>query len=725
MFADVALPVPGLKPLTYRVPPELQIAPGSRVAVPLGNRVVTGVVVDVFSQAPGNVRRVKTVLRGFDPEPALTPDLLKLGKWMADYYFCSWGEALQAMLPGLYQPETEAWLGLSSPQPEASPPRGLARVLLERLQSGPLGRDDLLHELTSGAAQALRQLQRRGFVRAEKRPVSIGPDLPSGRPAPDQAAPLALTTHQTAAWKEIRKALEQPVYSPFLLHGVTGSGKTEIYLRAIERVLDQGRSAIFLVPEIALTIQIRERIVSRFGPQVEVLHSGLTGKERFRAWFRLRQGATRVVLGARSAVFAPLPNLGLIVVDEEFENSYKQEDAPRYHARDVAAVRARSSRAVLLMGSATPAIETYYNARLGRYRLLTLPERVDGKQLPEIRLVNMATEISPTRQPVFSQILLDEVERRLEAREQSILFLNRRGFAPVVMCPACGHVLLCTDCSLSLVYHRWDDRLHCHQCGRVFPPRPSCPKCGSACVRLAGAGTQRVEEELKRAFPRARVLRVDQDTTQQRGLAEEVFQRFARGEADILIGTQMVAKGFDFQNVTLVGVISADTALHLPDFRAEERTFQLLVQVAGRSGRGSQPGLVLAQTFQADHPIMKLAVTHEYGDFYHREIKQRQDLSYPPFCRLANIICRSVSADNARKTAERLAQRLQAGLGSRDQLLGPIPATRERIAKESRFQLLLKSPTPQSRKQVLSAMAGFKPAPRTRVVIDIDPLNML
>ncbi len=468
-------------------------------------------------------------------------------------------------------------------------------------------------------------------------------------------------------------------------------------------------------------------MTARFGQRVAVLHSQLAAGERARAWSRLRRGEATIALGARSAVFAPVARLGLIVVDEEPEAGYKQEDVPRYHARDVAAVRARALGAVLVMGSATPSVEAYANAEQGRTRLLTLPERVDGKRLPEVRLVDMGRELDAEgRVPLLSRALTDELEARLARREQSILLLNRRGYAPIVLCPACRHVLTCPDCSLALVYHQEGDRLHCHACGRVLPPRPACPKCGAACVRLAGAGTQRVEEELKRRFPGARTLRLDQDRVRRRGSLEDALGRFGPREPYNLGARLWWAKARFLPDVTLVGIVSADTALHLPDFRAEERTFQLVVQVAGRAGRGRVPGLVLVQTLNAEHPLMALARAQDYPAFYRRELEQRRDLAYPPFARLASVLCRGGNAAAVRRAAEQAVRRLRAAAGPRDLVLGPAPAARARVAGEDRYRILLKSATVSGRARVLAALdPPWSWPPGVKGIVDVDPQDVL
>ena len=726
MFAEVALAIPGLKPLTYRIPGGEHVEKGMRVAAPLGRRILTGVVVDIIDRLPREIRNLKSIIKILDQEPALNGELLDLGKWMAEYYYCSWGEALGAMLPAAYKPVGREMISRTELAGQAVLPRGTARRIMERLSLGALPRRELLRNFRAGAARVLNELHSRGLVNVEMK-------LPGTRRQPGSENhyvptdhPPILNPHQTTARECIEAALDKDRYAAFLLHGVTGSGKTEVYLQAMAHTLEQGRDAIMLVPEIALTTHIRGRITARFGPRAAVLHSGLSGKERAEAWSRIHQGEARVVLGARSAVFAPVKKLGLIVVDEEYESSYKQEDVPRYQARDLAAVRARALGAVLVLGSATPAIESYFNAQRERYTLLSLPERVDNKKMPEIRIVDMSREISPRKgPPLFSRQLLQELEKRLAAGEQSILFLNRRGFAPLVMCPECRRVITCPDCSVSLVYHRADDKLHCHLCGRTSLPGPACPQCGAACLRLSGAGTQRVEEELRSYFPAARILRLDQDAVKKRGELEKTLECFGQGRTDILVGTQMVAKGMDFPHVTLVGIISADTALHLPDFRAEERTYQIVVQAAGRAGRGGRPGLVLIQTMNADHPVMTLAQSQNYPDFFQREIEQRRLLNYPPYARLASVICRSRNPEAAWNLAQKAAARLKRAAGPQDTILGPAPSPRERVARETRFQILIKSASHVSRSRVLGALQGLISPSGSKLVLDVDPLNML
>ncbi|MBN1594345.1 primosomal protein N' [candidate division FCPU426 bacterium] len=726
MLVDVAIPVPGLGPLTYSHDAAGGVEAGQRVVVPLGTRALAGVVVGPGSLKPAHSGKVKPILRRLDEKPALSREMLDLGKWMAKYYCCSWGEALAVMLPAYLPARKQVLLRLSDKKPGSGPLPALAQDLLARLANGPLPRPALLQGHPEKARAVLRQLRRQGWIVGEKQDA---PDSHDGLPAAagiQPEAPLVLNPRQARALEKITDALGAGSFAGFLLHGVTGSGKTEVYLQAIAHALQRGRGAVLLVPEIALTPQMRSRVQARFGGQVAVLHSGLGPRTRAQAWQRLKGGQAKVALGARSAVFAPVSRLGLMIVDEEHESSYKQEEAPRYHARDIAAVRAKAEKAVLVLGSATPAVETYHNALNGKYTLLSLPARVDGKQLPEVRLVDMSREISPQGGPlIFSEVLLAALEQRLAKKEQSILFLNRRGYAPLVTCPSCSQAVTCPDCSVSLVYHQQQDRLLCHQCGKSMPPRPACPRCGTACVRLTGVGTQRVAAEISRIFPHARVLRMDSDISRQRGALESAWERFGSGQGDVLVGTQMVAKGMDFPNVTLVGIVSADTALHMPDFRAEERTFQIIVQVAGRAGRGGKPGLVLVQTLNMSHPTLSLAQQQEYRLFYEQEEKQRLSLQYPPFARLANVVCLGKDKKRVWNTAQQAADLMRKASSGQDAILGPAPSPRERVAKETRFQILCKSPGHASREKVLHALENIKPLSGVRISVDVDPQSLL
>lgn len=504
------------------------------------------------------------------------------------------------------------------------------------------------------------------------------------------STPLPLTAEQEQAFQQIATAVEQPQSETILLHGVTGSGKTEIYLQAIDRVLKRGEEAIVLVPEISLTPQMVERFKSRFGERVAVLHSALSKGEKYDEWRKLRAGECQVAIGARSAIFAPFTRLGLIIIDEEHESSYKQEDHPKYHARVIAQWRARYHGAALILGSATPAVESYYDARSGRYRYLRLMERVQGRPFPTVRLVDMREELQQGNRSMFSQPLQQALLSCVDRGEQAILFLNRRGFSTFVLCRECGEAVTCPHCDITLTYHRTNHTLRCHYCGYAMALPVQCLHCESRHIRHFGAGTQRVEQELHRLFPQLRVIRMDVDTTSRKGAHQRLLQQFANREADILLGTQMIAKGLDFPHVTLVGVIAADSMLHLPDFRAAERTYQLLTQVSGRAGRHQHPGQVVVQTYQTDHYSIQMMQKQQEEAFYRQESLLRKRLLYPPFCELFQFLLTHPDRVILLKKGQQLAARLQQQLPSSCQLLGPVPAVIPRIKDLYRLQILIK-----------------------------------
>lgn len=504
------------------------------------------------------------------------------------------------------------------------------------------------------------------------------------------STPLPLTAEQEQAYQQIAAAIEQPQAETLLLHGVTGSGKTEIYLQAIDRVLERGEEAIVLVPEISLTPQMVERFKSRFGERVAVLHSALSKGEKYDEWRKLRTGECQVAIGARSAIFAPFTRLGLIIIDEEHESSYKQEDHPKYHARVVAQWRASYHGATLILGSATPAIESYYDARSGRYQYLRLKERVQGRPFPTVQLIDMRQELQQGNRSMFSQPLQQALLSCVDRGEQAILFLNRRGFSTFVLCRECGEAVICPHCDITLTYHRTNHTLRCHYCGYAMALPVQCPHCESRHIRHFGAGTQRVEQELQRLFPQLRVIRMDVDTTSRKGAHQRLLQQFAKGEADILLGTQMIAKGLDFPRVTLVGVIAADSMLHLPDFRAAERTYQLLTQVSGRAGRHQQPGQVVVQTYQTDHYSIQMMQKQQEEAFYRQESLLRKQLLYPPFCELFQFLLTHPDRVILLKKGQQLVAHLQQQLPPSCQLLGPVPAIIPRMKDLYRLQILIK-----------------------------------
>ncbi len=579
-------------------------------------------------------------------------------------------------------------------------------------------------ELASRAGVSVSAVQgavKAGLLRERWTPVRR---MPWGSARPEATAPPTLTPEQEEAVEAIGGAVDAGRADSFLLYGVTASGKTEVFLRALERVLMQGRQGIVLMPEISLTAQAVSIYRARFGDRVAILHSALSLGERWDEWQRIRTGEAAVVIGARSAVFAPAPSLGLIVVDEEHESSYKQEQAPRYHARDVALKRGELSGCPVVMASATPALESFYDAQRGRHHLLRLPTRVEERPLPRVRVVDLRG--AGKRTPILSTPLRQAIAQRLRDGEQVILFLNRRGFATFLLCPVCGQSLRCPDCGVALKYHRDSRQVRCHHCGLAENAPDVCARCGGREIRLSGFGTERVERELTRVFPQARPGRMDRDTTARRGAHLRIVGRFRDAETNILIGTQMVAKGFDFPGVTLVGVISADTSLNLPDFRASERTFQLLTQVSGRSGRGAKEGEVIVQTYRPDDYSVQAAAEQDYEAFYHQEIAARRELNYPPFSRLVNLV---VSGDEEREVAHRaemLAEALTAaGAGRGVEVLGPAPAPIARLRRRHRWHVLLRGPAGEVQATAREALDKLGDREKSGLVVDVDPVSLM
>ncbi len=578
----------------------------------------------------------------------------------------------------------------------------------------------------------LKSLHKKHWVILSKRTVSRDPYAQLEVVPPPQ---FELTEEQKSVLAEIRQAIDREKYTTFLLHGVTGSGKTQVYIEALKEVLARGKTAIVLVPEIALTPQMVQRFRSHFGDDIAVLHSRLSMGERFDAWRSLREGHKRIALGPRSAVLAPMQNLGLIVVDEEHEASYKQEDAvPRYHARDVAIMRARAANAIVVLGSATPSVESYFNAKIGKFRLLELTRRIDDVPMPHVELVNMTREPRPGRKmPVFSRLLKEKIEEKLQRGEQVILLQNRRGYAPTLICADCGYVEMCKNCHISLTYHVAGHRLRCHYCGYSKTAPEVCPKCGSPELTYKGRGTQRVEEELRSLFPHAKVVRMDLDTTVRKWSHDRILGAFGRHEYDILLGTQMVAKGLDFPSVTLVGVITADLGLYFPDFRAAERTFQLLTQVAGRAGRKDRQGEVVIQTFSPTNFALICASQHDFHSFFDWEIRQRRELAYPPYGRLIAIEVRGLNVDAVRKTASEIGARLRQR-ARRFAVLGPSPAPLSRVRRMYRWHLLTRQarhvePSGAEMRQVVREVVhDIVPVARKQrvtVTVNVDPVNLL
>lgn len=588
--------------------------------------------------------------------------------------------------------------------------------------------------LSESGPSVVRTLEKRGYLEIFTREVRRDPlaHLAASGPAElgHEAAGLDLTPEQSGVLAEITAAIGQSQYAAFLLHGVTGSGKTEVYIRSMHETLRRGRSALMLVPEISLTPMFARRLKDHFGAAVAILHSSLSEGERLDEWNRLRQGEARVCIGARSAVFAPLSNLGLIVVDEEHEGSYKQDESPRYHGRDTAIMRAHLAGAVVIIGSATPSMESYHNAQTGKYGYLRLPERIGGRPLAQVEMVDMRQVFARHgKQQIFSDEMKAAIEETRSRGEQTIVLLNRRGFSSITICRSCGHTAHCPNCDVTLTYHREEARLVCHYCNHHERVPPVCPDCRGPYIFYVGEGTEQIEALLKGLYPEMRIARLDRDTTRRRGAFEKVLGEFGMGEIDLLVGTQMIAKGHDFHNVTLVCVISVDAALGMPDFRSAERTFQLLTQVAGRAGRGDKPGRVLIQSYHPEHYALQYAAAQNYDKFYEHEIHYRQEMRYPPFALLINLLVRHPELPKAAATAAEVVRQLKAADGERVlRVLGPAPAPLARIRGEHRLQVLIKT---RQRREAREALDAAMSALRENgfdsrlVTIDMDPVSLM
>jgi primosomal protein N' (replication factor Y) len=717
----------------YEIPPALagRAAPGCRVTVPFGRRRAEGFVVELADRS--EVPNLKPLLAVDDNPPLITEDLLKLARWIADYYCAPLETAVRAVLPAAvrregarFREERVAELGAEPPAADAARLRARAPrqwAAIEALRAGPVPVPELLRRAPTTAG-ALRALAARGWVRLASRATARDP-LAARTILPTQ--PLPLMEQQAAALAAVSAALDGAGPRAVLLFGETGSGKTEVYLQAIARARAAGRGAIVLVPEIALTPQTVERFVGRFGARVAVLHSHLSDGERHDEWHRIRRGEADIVVGARSAVFAPVANLGLIVVDEEHEPAYKQDEAPRYHARDVAVMRAHLAGCAVVLGSATPSLESWANARRGKYALARMPARVDHRRMPRMHVVDLRASLGPAGRPgLLAPELADAVRGRLERGEQVLLFLNRRGFATALVCHACGFVARCDQCSVACTYHRGEDRLRCHLCGGTRRVPERCPSCADPRFKYSGAGTQRVEDVASRLFPHARLARLDSDTTGRKDVYERVLGDFRARRVDILIGTQMIAKGLHFPNVTLVGVVNADVALHLPDFRASERTVQLLAQVAGRAGRGEVEGDVYVQTYTPFHAALQAARRLDYEGFCDQELEFRRELKYPPHAHLVCVTLRGRSEEKVRLATVSLHRRLRTALPAAAVVSEPGPAPLARVRGEYRYQLLLRHTSMKTMNAAIRpAVAALKLPAAITCVVDVDAVSVL
>jgi primosomal protein N' (replication factor Y) len=745
----VAVPVPGLGVLGYRVSGRTAVPPkGARVRVPLGQRTVVGCVVGAHADvAPG--AGLKDVDEVLDQEPFLPPAVVDLAIWVGDYYASGPGDALAiAMPPAARRGRATSFKTVrvaeilpresATTVPEDGAPgqrrstRGRKQqqaLDLLRAQPGGLTLTDLLRRgIGTGT---IRSLERGGLLRMRDDVVMRDPfggsDEPGGPWAVDRraAAALTLTAEQTAAFRRLEEAAATRGFKTVLLHGVTGSGKTELYLRLAALVTATGRRVLVLTPEIALTPALAGLFRARFGRDVAIQHSGLSDGERHDQWHRIRRGEVSIVVGTRSAIFAPLENLGLIIVDEEHDGSYKQDDLPRYHGRDVAVVRGRMENALVVLGSATPSLESAFNARGGRYDLIHLTQRVYNRPLAEVRIVDMRKEYAAHgADVVFSAPLLEAIAARLDRGEQTVVLLNRRGFATVIFCRQCGASIECPHCSVVLTYHRAHRRLRCHYCNYSSAVPRACGACGGEYLEQAGVGTERLEADLRERFPDARLARVDRDTIRRRGAIADVLRGVATGTIDIVVGTQMIAKGHDFPAVTLVGVVSADVGLGLADFRAAERTFQLLTQVVGRAGRGETPGEAIVQTLYPNHYSIRAAAAQEYEPFYEREMEFRTNLQYPPTLALINVVVKGRTLDAALTDAHDLAKRIRHH-GVHGKVLGPAPAAVSKIRDEHRAQIFIKGRQRKAMRSALRIALDERPELKRRTIVDVDPVSVI
>jgi primosomal protein N' (replication factor Y) len=735
---SVAVPVPFLDLLTYSVPDAMPLPPvGSRVRVPVGNRVLTGCTVNHTSDAAPD--ELKDIVEVLDQEPLLPPQVVELCRWVADYYLAGVGSAIGAAMPPGAQRKASSF---KTRRIAVATALGLEWNRASAVSLTPKQADALEILVASTPGLPLSELRDRGISadvvgRLVARGMATWRDETADRD-PFERAVLSgvessperqLTAEQSRALEHLAALADTGEFRVAVLHGVTGSGKTEIYLRLADRARRAGRQTLLLVPEIALTPSVAALFRTAFGSRVAIQHSGLSDGERHDQWHRIRRGDVDVVVGTRSAVFAPLTSVGVVIVDEEHDTSYKQEEAPRYHGRDVAIVRGQSAKALVVLGSATPSMETYQHALSGKYERATLERRVLDRPLASVRLVNMREEYADEGPDVvISRTLVAAINDRLERREQVLVLLNRRGYATAVFCRQCGDSFDCPNCTISLTVHTarngWKAR--CHYCNYSMTVPKACRKCAAPYLEQAGFGTEKVEQQLRDRFPAARIGRVDRDSIRRKGALASLLSRFAAGELDVLVGTQMIAKGHDFPRVTLVGVISADVGLGVADFRAGERTFQLLTQVAGRAGRGERVGEAVVQTLYPEHYSIQLACRQDFVAFFERELAFRRGMRYPPLVALVNVVVRGRSFDEAWQTATMAVERLKAVAASGSfTILGPAPAPLVRLRGEHRVQFFLKGAKRADMRHALKAMLAEMPEVRRRMTIDVDPLNVL
>jgi primosomal protein N' (replication factor Y) len=815
-FCDVALPVPLDMAFTYRVPADATPVVGARVLVPFRQQRMTGVVVELHDRKPAVT--IKSVLSVLDVAPVFDDPLLRLGRWIADYYLAPLGEVFRTMLPlnaefkrgtayritaegqmalhlagmsgssarSQRTPEEQAaefrvldYLAAQEPAPgetiqvreetlrsstrvskvvltgmvrkkwlvreDVSAVRDATRtvkIALLKSADGKLNENQrkLIETLAASGGQVpldtlqalevprttLSTLVKRGLIEVIEEPAVFA--ISSSKPRPSRLE-LDFNLAQQAALNRLREAAEMRRFSGILLHGVTGSGKTAVYLAGMRAVLEAGRSAILLVPEIGLTPAVAADLHQIFGDEVAILHSALSDKERAQQWRRIKSGEARIVVGTRSAVFAPVADLALIIVDEEHDSSYKQEETPRYHARDIAVMRAKMADAVVVLGSATPSLESYFNAKKNKYALVELPDRVEQRPLPEVEIIDMRQEFQETgHEQVISRKLAAEIKERFDRNEQVMVLLNRRGYSPLVLCRTCGKTLECQNCAIAMTHHKREHKMVCHYCGYTAPVPKACVHCGSEYVYFLGTGSEKLEELLHGMFPQARVARLDRDTVRGHEDFERTLNALSDGELDLVVGTQMIAKGHDIHGVTLVGVVGADSALGMPDFRAAERTFQLLTQVAGRAGRGQIPGKVILQTYFQDHYAVQYAAHHDFAGFYEKELLFRSWMHYPPYSALANVLVRSNQLDEALQWSGTIGKWFEQTRHEGVRVLGPATAPIMRLKRDYRYHFVLKSPSREKLNATLRAMLDYaaqQKIPRTQVIVDVDALWLM
>lgn len=735
LAASVIIDGPSELVFDYAIPDHLKILPGCRVRIPLRNRDATGTVLRV-QEAPQSEFDLRYLTDLVDPEPLITPALLKLAEWITSYYGTPLEQVIRSIIPASIRGDkTSAKIrkaAILAKKPTEIDLAKLAKrakrqhqiITLLSIADKPIPITELGGASTSSS---IKTLAAKGWVKVINLEVRRDPDANETFLPTD---PLTLNEEHDEAYQTISKSLHSEKPKPILLHGITGSGKTEVYLQATRTALKLGKNVIILVPEISLAPQTVQRFKARFHDltdQIAILHSNLSQGERFDEWHRIRAGKARIVIGARSAIFAPVKDPGLIIVDEEHEPAYKQENPPKYHARDLAVVRCNLEKCTVVLGSATPSLETFQNTQLKKYQIVKLTERADGASLPLTRVVDMRIEAKKHkgRDAIISDVLRTSVEKRIEANEQVIIFLNRRGFARSLQCPPCGHVIECNHCSIPLTYHRGDERLVCHVCGfQSIVPR-LCPNCQDPAIRFQGYGTEKAETILRKVFPSAKIARLDTDTTRRKNTLRDTLRDFRAKKINILLGTQMIAKGLDFPNVTLVGVLNADLSLYAPDFRAGERTFQLLTQVAGRAGRGKMAGEVIIQTSTPHSPSIQFARHHDFDGFVAQELNVRQQFQYPPFTHLALLLARSSHERRAEFTLQTLHRKLAEDLPDQVILGDPIPSPLTKSHSQFRFQLLMRGPNARILSHHLNKILRATPTPEDVIVTgDLDAYDL-